>query len=236
MCRCGSWARLGPMPERGGDERPAVLADRAALAAAYDRRLPLQVDECRLPRALVRLAHFTANPLVLGKRMEQADALRAREDEVVAGDRGEPLLLLPPLAALHVEHANGDRALPHRRPQRCLARRVHAPKQRPEIAIFDDADETEPLGAATSPQARRLAPARVVVVQTTSDLLLVVRLLAQRQLRNAQHAGTPPGEQRAETHMHPRCNERCSFSKRATIPPYVLRTADAQNGVFSRRH
>ena len=93
----------GAMPERRRDEALAVLADRAAVAAADDARLALEIAERRLPGRLVRLADLAPHLLVVGQRVQHADALRAREDEVVARDRREPLRLLAPLAALHVE-------------------------------------------------------------------------------------------------------------------------------------
>ncbi len=85
--------------ERGRDEALTVLADRAAATAAHDARLALEIGDRRLPGRLVRLAHLAPHPLVVGERVQEADALRAREDQVVARDRREPLLLLLPLAA-----------------------------------------------------------------------------------------------------------------------------------------
>ena len=51
----------------------------------------------------------------------------------------------------------------------------------------------EQLRTAPGPDPRRLAAAGVVVVQPARDLLLVVGLLAQRQLRHAQHLDSHPG-------------------------------------------
>src|SRR5262249_31175082 len=89
-------------------------------------------------------------------------------------------------------------------------------------------------GPATGPDPGRLATTGVVVVQTTSDLLLVVGLLPQRQLRHAQHASTAEKSKRAKTHMHPRCGRRCRFAKRATNPSNSCPTAGAQKPVFGR--
>jgi len=49
-----------------------------------------------------------------------------------------------------------------------------------EVAVVDDADEAETRGTAAGPDSRRLATTGVVVVQTASDLLLVVGLLSER--------------------------------------------------------
>ena len=152
------------VPERRRHEPLTVLADGAAVTAAHDARLPLEIGDRRLPGRLVRLAHLTPHPLVVGQRMQQAQALRAREHEVVARDRREPLLLLLPLAAPDIEHPHRDRPRPHRRPQRGPARRIDTTQQRPEIAVLDHADEPERRGTASRPHTRRLAAARVVVV------------------------------------------------------------------------
>ena len=192
----------GAVSERRRHEALAALADCSAAAAAHDARLPLQVGERGLPGRLVRLADLASHPFVVGERVEDADALRAGEDEVVAGQRCQPLLLLSPLAGLDVEHAHGDRPLPDGRPQPVVARRVDAAKQRAQIAVADHAHETKMLGPAAGPDAGRLSPARVVVIYPASDLLLVVGLLAHRQLRHAQHARPSPRPTSAETHMH----------------------------------
>src|SRR5215218_4826215 len=215
------------MPERCGHEPLAVLPHHATLAAAHDARLLLEVGERPLPCFLVRLAHFTADLLVVGERVEQADALRAGEDEVVAGHRGEPLLLLPPLARVDVESANRDRALTHRLSQPLRVRRVGAAQQGAEVAVLDDADQAEPRGSAAGPDPRRLAATGVVVVQPAGDLLLVVGLVAQRQLRDAQHRRSPRDPKGARTHMHPRCARRAAFTARATLADHLMTTREA---------
>lgn len=161
------------MPERGRDEPLAVFPDRAAATAADDARLALEIAERSLTGRLMSLADLTSHPLVVGERVHDAHALGAREDEVEPRDRGEPLCLLPPLAALRVECADGDRPLADGRAQPRGARRVDAAKQGAEVAVLDHAGETEQLDAAAGPDSRRLAAARVVVVQTVRDLLLV---------------------------------------------------------------
>jgi hypothetical protein len=76
-----------PVPESRRDEALAVLAALSALAAADDAGLPLQVGERRLPGSLVRLRELVPHALVVRQGVQQADALRAGEDEVVAGNR-----------------------------------------------------------------------------------------------------------------------------------------------------
>ena len=155
-----------------------------------------------MPGDLVRLRDRPANPLVVAERVEEADALRAGEDEVEAGHGGEPLLLLDALARLRVEPLDRDRPVLDRRAQARAARRVEAAEERPEVALMDDAREVEGLGAAARPHPRRLSPTGVVVVETAGDLLLVVALLADRELGHTQHAGSSSETKGAETHMH----------------------------------
>ena len=61
-------------------------------AAPGHARLVLEVGERRLPRGQVRLVDRAAG-LLVAERVQQADALRRREDEVEAGDRRELLRL-----------------------------------------------------------------------------------------------------------------------------------------------
>src|SRR5205814_130044 len=122
---------------------------------------------------LVRLRNLAPDALVVGQRVQNADALRAREDEVVAGDRRQGLLGLAPLARLEVELAHVDRALANRSSQPFVSRRIDASQQRSEVPVLDDADEAERLSAAPRPDARRLAATGVVVVDAKRDLLLV---------------------------------------------------------------
>src|SRR5581483_8496970 len=136
--------------------------------------------------------------------------------------------LLAPLAGRDVEPAHGDHPRPHRLPQPLLGCRVHSTQQRPQIAVSNDADEAEPVSAAAGPDPRRLASTRVVVVETTSDLLLVVGLLAERELRHAQHPATPAKPDRAETHMHRRCTRGRSFAVRATSRDHLVTTREPE--------
>ena len=214
------------MPKRGRHEPLAVLAPLSAFAAANHARLPLQICERRLPRSLVRLADLTAHQLVIGQRVQHAHALRTREHEVVTRDWCEPLRLLVPLARLEVERPHGDRPLPHRLAQRLPARRVDPAKQRPQLTVVDDARQLEPRSTLSRPDPRRLATTRVVVVQTAHDLLLVVGLLPQRQLRHAQHSAHTPNPTGAETHMHPKVREKEPFTAGATPADHLLTTRE----------
>ena len=198
----------GAVPERRRDEPLAVLTGGAAVAAANDARLALEVDERGLPGGLVCLADLAADMLVVGEGVQETDALRTREDEVVARNRGQPLALVTPLTTLEVERAHRDRPLPHRRAQTRLARGVDPTKQRPEVAVSNDTREPERRAHRACPDPRRLATAGVVVVQAVGDLLLVVGLLPQRQLRHAQHAAPPSRRDKTGTQMHHRC-PRC---------------------------
>lgn len=116
-----------------------MLAAVAALAAANDAGLPLQVAERRVPGGLVRLADLTAHSLVVGQRVQQADALRTGEHEVETGNRPMRLPILHPPAGLEVERADSDGPLAHRLAEQLLRRRVDPPKQRPEVAVLHDA-------------------------------------------------------------------------------------------------
>ena len=98
-----------------------------------------------------------------------------------------------------------------------------------------------PDSTAPGPQPRRLATTRVVVVQPASDLLLVVGLLPERQLRHAQHAGPTPKSERAETQMHPQVREVRAFTAGATPADHSLTTREpaescsGPNSLFARR-
>ncbi len=91
VCRCGScardWCGAGRRPRRS----PAACSRATPLrAAADDAGLVLEVGERRLPGGQVRLVDGAAG-LLVAERVQQADALRRREDEVEAGDRRERL-------------------------------------------------------------------------------------------------------------------------------------------------
>jgi hypothetical protein len=191
-----------PVSEGGGDEAARPLPHPPALATPRDAGFPLEIGKCRPPGRLVRLRHRPTHLLVVSEGVEEAHTLRAGEDEVEAGHRREPLLLLDEPARLGVDSLDRDRPVPDRRPQPLAARWVEAAQKRPHLSLLDDARESELLGAAPCPHARRLATTGVVVVQAAGDLLLVVGLLPDRQLGHAQHAAPLAHPNSAETHMH----------------------------------
>ena len=137
----------------------------------------------------MRLVHGVAH-LVVAERVQQADALRRREHEVVPRDRRERLHLEPALAGRRIDPLDRD-LLPGRMPAELGGReRMLAADQPPQLALADDPVELELRRAAPDPDARRLAAAGVVVVDPGGDRALVVGLLARRELRHRQHRGT----------------------------------------------
>ena len=158
----------------GGDEAVAVLAVDAAGAATDDAGLVLEVRERGLPGGDVRLVDGAAR-LLVAERVQEADALRHGEDEVEAGDRPKRLLLQAPLAARRVDLLDGDRPRLRMPPAQPLAaQRVVAADERAELPVLDDALEPERGRATSGPDARRLAAAGVVVVESGRDRALVV--------------------------------------------------------------
>ena len=174
---------------RGGDEAGAALADHAVLAPARHARPLLEIGERRLPGGEMRLVHRVTH-LVVAERVQEADALRRREHQVVPGHRRERLHLEPALTGRRVDPLDRD-LLPGRMPAELSGReRMLAADQPPQLALADDAVELELRRTTADPDAGRLAAARVVVVDPGSDGALVVGLLARRQLRHRQHRGT----------------------------------------------
>jgi hypothetical protein len=101
--------------------------------------------------------------------VEKADALRRGEDEVVAGDRVELLLLRSPLPGLGVDALDRDRALLGVAAQALRALGVKATDEFAELALLDHAFELERRRAPAGPDARRLAASGVVVVEGRRD-------------------------------------------------------------------
>jgi hypothetical protein len=136
----------------------------------------------------VRLLHRPPG-LFVAERVQQADALGRGEDEVEAGDRCQLLHFQRAVAGERVDPLDRDPPRPVVAAQLLLRPRVLAPDQPTQLALLHDAFEPELLGAAASPDAWRLAPARVVVVEAVRDGAFVVALLARRELGDAQHSG-----------------------------------------------
>ncbi len=103
-------------------------------------------------------------------------------------------------------------------PKTASARRCHPPtvggygsSRSPGRAIRPRSD----------PQPRRLTPTGVVVVEAQGDLLLVVGLLAEGELRDAQH-GAPRTEDRSSgTQMHRGAKKRGPGGRQPSIPSHV---------------
>jgi hypothetical protein len=134
------------------DEPRGVLAVDAVAAAPRHARLILEVAERGLPRRQMRFAHRTAG-LLVAERVQQADALRRREDEVEPRDRRELLRLDPPLVGQRVDPLDRDHPRPGMRPQLVSAARVEAADQPAELAVVNVPFELELLRAAACPDA-----------------------------------------------------------------------------------
>jgi hypothetical protein len=177
----------GAMLVRGHDEAGGALADDAVSAPASDAGLRLEVGEGRLPGVRVGL-HDRQPGLFVAEGVEEADALGRAEDEVEAGDGSEPLLLYPSLPARRVDPLDLDRPRGRMLAKLGSRQRMKPANELPQLALLDDAFQIELLGASTGPDTRRLAFARVVVVDTRRHRALVVALLAGRELGDAEHS------------------------------------------------
>jgi hypothetical protein len=176
----------GAMLIRRGDETAAVFAEHPVLAASCDASLVLEIAERRLPRRCVRLVDGAAGVLA-AEGMEEADALRRREDEVEARDRRQLLLLRSPRARVRVDPFDRDRPRLVVPTQLFPAHGVGAAYQQAELALAHNALEPKGRRPTTDPHPRRLTPARVIVIHPRRHRTLVVRLLPRRQLRHTQH-------------------------------------------------
>src|SRR3954453_14518451 len=129
--------------------------------------------------------------LLVTESVEQAHALRRREDEVEPGNGGELLGLDAALVSERVDALDRDHAGLSLATcaQLLLGVRMEATDQPAELALVHDAFEPERLCAPTDPDAGRLATTGVVVVETCCDGAFVVALLTRRELRDAQHDG-----------------------------------------------
>jgi hypothetical protein len=170
----------------GSQEALAALPAVAVLPPACHARLRLQESERRPPSRAVRLRNLTTR-LLVAERVQEADALRRREDQIEPGDGGELLLLPPAPARGGVDPLDRDRARLHRSPQLLPRPRIPAPDQRAKLALAHLTLEAQAGGAAPRPLAGRLTRAGVIVVQAGGHRALVIRLLPRRQLRNRQH-------------------------------------------------
>ena len=168
------------------DEPGAALAHDPVLAPAGHARLLLEVCERRLPGRQMRQVDRVPN-LLASERMQEADALRRREHQVVTGDRRQRLLLQPALTRGRIDPLDRNPLLRRMRAEHGGTERMAAADQPPELALTDDPLQLELSRTTAHPHPRRLAPARVVVVDPRRNRALVIRLLARRQLRHRQH-------------------------------------------------
>ena len=154
------------MPVRGGDQSARGLEPPAALAAADEQRLVLEVLQRRSHRRLVRRDELRRG-LLVGDREQHADRLRCRERQV---ERRHPRV------------AERVAQPPPRVP------RIVAGEQRGQLRAADPARQAQRPRARAGPLARRLAAAGVVVIAAQCDGALVVALLAVHELADAQQA------------------------------------------------
>ena len=150
----------------GHRDQPLPRLDRrAVMAATHEHRALIQIRERGGHRVVVR-AHQHARQLVRAGGGEDADRLRRRKRQIKRRDLR--ITSRPPQ--------------PHRR-----IARIHARDQRVELPILHPAREAERLRAGALPLARNLPAARVVVVGALCDLLLVIAVLAHRDLADRHH-------------------------------------------------
>jgi hypothetical protein len=154
-----------PVPERRSHKPARPLKPRTVPAPLDERRRLLQISERRLDRLLVAL-HQRARDRPLRHREQHTDALGRTEGQI---QRRHPSL---PLA----QHISRPRIAPS--------------DQRPELALPHSTLQPQARGAGADPPARRLPPARVIVIQAPGDLRLVVALLPGHQLPDRQHQPT----------------------------------------------
>src|ERR1700674_4487630 len=129
--------------------------------AADHTRFVLEIGECGLPGARVRLVDGSAG-LLVAERVEQADALRDAEDEIKAGDGGELLRLDDTLVSERVDPLDCDLPCPSVPAQFRIGVWVVPANKPPELALLDESLEFELVGAGTDPYAWRLTAARAV--------------------------------------------------------------------------
>ena len=126
-----------PRRRRDGEVEPAVFA--VPVGGGPGCATCWAGGERRPPGSFVCLRDRAPHVLVVSQRVQQAHALRAREDEAVARDRSELLHLVLPLAGLEVELADCDRPLANGRSEAFATCRIDAAKKRAETAVLHDA-------------------------------------------------------------------------------------------------
>src|SRR5262249_28896864 len=112
--------------------------------------------------------------------VQEADALWRREDQVVAGDRRQRLLLRVSLTRSRVDPLHGDPLLRCMRAEHSGGARMMSGDQLAQLVLAGPPLPPELRGSLSRPAAGRLATAGVVVVDPRRDRALVVGLLPRR--------------------------------------------------------
>ncbi len=155
-----------PVAVSGRDQPLRSLGALASGPAAHPDRRVLEIGEAGRDGLFVA-GDELARGFLRSDREEHADRLRRREGEVEGGD----------LRVLR----GGAKARP-------WPARIEPGDQRAELLAGHPAGE--PAGAGARPDAGCLAATRVVVVAPACDLLLVVAVLAERDLADREHPNT----------------------------------------------
>ena len=153
------------MPVGGRDQTVGRLDALAAVAAADHHRGVLEIPERRSDGLFVA-GDENARSRLRCDREQDAHGLRRAECQVERGDLRIPRRGAQPYAGVS---------------------RIESGDQRVELLRLDAPGEPERLGAGADPLPRSLATARVVVIAATRHLLLVVAVLAQRNLADREH-------------------------------------------------
>ncbi len=161
------------MPVGGRDQTLSRLDALAAVAAADHHRDVLEIPERRSDGLFVA-ADENARGRLRRDREQDAHGLRRAERQVERRDLRVP----------------GRGAQP-----RAEVSRIEPGDQRVELLRLDTPREPERLGAGADPLPRSLTASRVVVIAATSYLLLVVAVLAQRDLADREHEETKLAKQ-----------------------------------------
>src|SRR5262249_18816369 len=146
------------VPIGGRHETLPPNPPQSIVTTTSEASLPLHIGERRLDRPLVRLEQ-RARDILVGDREQHADRLRRREPQPNRG---------------HIAPARG-RSTPSTCPGTATVTRPEDPRM---VALSAKAEAAK---AAADPAARCLATAREVVLESLSDLLLVVFELIDRR-------------------------------------------------------
>jgi hypothetical protein len=153
------------MPVGGRDQPAGTLDTLATFAAADHHRRVLEIGQ-RGSDGLFVASHESARGLRRGDREQDAHGLRRREGQV----------------------ERRDLRVMRRGAQPCAGvPRIEPGDQRVELLRLHAAGEPERQRTGADPLPRSLAATGVVVIATAGNLLLVVAVLAQRDLVDREH-------------------------------------------------